>query len=178
MPGPLPKPNARRRNHPTIPTTKLPAAGRKGRPPKPPAGYVLGEAGDQWWRWAWRLPQAAAWDAGAHYHLARRAQLEDDLATLEAVDVDIAELLGIEKTAAARELDFVIGRLKAMAGGRLAVMREMRELDQRLGLNPEALAKLRWTIVAPDSAASATKPDTPATNVRQIRAVDPAAAAG
>ena len=59
--GPAPKPNARRRNAPTIPTTELPAAGVKGRAPKPPKGYEFGPAGKAWWGWAWRQPQAAAW---------------------------------------------------------------------------------------------------------------------
>lgn len=161
MPGPLPEPGARRRNAPTIPTTVLPAGGRKGRAPKPPAGYELRDAGKRWWRWAWSLPQAAAWDDGALYHLARRAQLEDDLAALELVDhFDLAELLGMDESETIRHLEFVLGRLKSMGSGRLAVMKEMRELDQRLGLNPEALAKLRWTIVADPSSAkpAAEKP--------------------
>jgi hypothetical protein len=117
MPGPLPSPNARRRNAPTIPTTNLPAAGRKGRPPRPPAGYRFGEAGEQWWKWAWRLPQAAAWDAGALYHLARRAQLEDDLDVLDIVEhVDLAELLEVEEESEViRRLEFILGRMKAMA---------------------------------------------------------------
>ena len=54
MPGPLPTDDKRRRNAPTIPTTKLPAAGRKGRVPKVPPAYTLGDAGAAWWKWAWR----------------------------------------------------------------------------------------------------------------------------
>lgn len=152
MPGPLPKADARRRNPPTVPTTNLPASGRKGRPPKVPDHYRLGKAGASWWKWAWATPQAAAWDKGSMYHLARRAQLEDDLAALEYVDnFDLAELLGQdEENDAGRLLEFVLGKLKGMAGGRLAVMKEMRELDARLGLNPEAMAKLRWKIVEDD----------------------------
>jgi hypothetical protein len=76
MPGPLPSPNARRRNAPTIPTTDLPAEGRKGRAPACP--YKLGKAGAAWWRWAWKLPQACGWSPGDLYVVARRARLEDD----------------------------------------------------------------------------------------------------
>lgn len=169
-PGPLPKPNARRRNAPTIPTTNLPAGGRKGRPPKVPEPYELREAGQKWWRWAWATPQASAWDPGALYTLARRASLEDDLAALDLADrFDLAELLDVdEENEVVRRLEFVLGRLKSMAGGRLSVMKEIRELDGRLGLNPEALAKLRWTIVANDPPkAEAPTPTTP----RRLRAV-------
>lgn len=182
MPGPLPDPKARRRNTPTIPTTSLPAGGRKGRPPKVPDTYELREAGERWWKWAWGLPQAAAWDVGALYTLARRASLEDDLATLDLVDhFELAEILGLdEENDIIRRLEFTVGRLKSMAGGRLSVMKEMRELDGKLGLNPEALAKLRWTIVPDEDktpAASKAAAKKPAA-VRRLRAVDPIAAAG
>ena len=137
--GPLPNPNRRRRNAPTIPTTSLPAGGRKGRAPKVPAGYELRDAGAAWWRWAWSLPQAVAWDDGSHYALARRAQLED---TLGAVAVDDAR-------------------------SRLSLLKEMRELDRRFGLDPKAMAELRWTIVAEEP--SEKKPAAPAR--RHLRAV-------
>lgn len=151
--GPLPEPGSRRRNAPTIPTTELPAEGFRGPPPRCP--YRLSTAGRRWWRWAWSLPQAAAWSQGAVVALARRAQLEDDLAAIELVDdVDLAELLQVDlddrraTREAIRNVEFALGRLKALAGGRLAVMKEMRELDRRFGLDPKALAELRWTIVA------------------------------
>ena len=82
--GPLPKPGARRRNAPTIPTTSLKADGRGV--PAPDSPYALGEAGAAWWEWAWALPQACAWDDGALYAVARRAQLEDDMVALELND--------------------------------------------------------------------------------------------
>ena len=182
MPGPLPNPQRRRRNPPAVPTTTLPASGRKGRPPNLPVGYALAKAGREWWKWAWGTPQAAAWDAGARYVVARRASLEDDLAVLDKFDpFELADLLGVEESERTRELGFIIGRLKALAGDRVKVMKEMRELDSRLGLTPEALAKLRWTIQA-DAAEDAPKParhpgGPPKSNVRRLRALDPAAAA-
>lgn len=181
--GPLPSENARRRNSPTIPTTNLPVSGRKGRPPKPPEAYALGKAGAAWWKWAWTLPQAMAWDAGAFYSIARRAQLEDDLAILDTFDpFDLAELLGLEENDALRHLGWVIGRLKGMAGGRVTVLREMRELDNKLGLNPAAMAALRWKIVD-DKAPTAAAPVKPkrqsrGATVHRLRAIDPDAAAG
>jgi hypothetical protein len=143
MAGPLPNPQSRRRNSPTRASTTLPAAGRKGRPPKCP--YPLAEAGRTWWKWAWSLPQATAWDKGALYVVARRAALEDDLEILENVG-DLSDIVGMAPVDAIAQLEFILGRLKGIASGRSQVMREMRELDNRLGLNPKAMADLRWAI--------------------------------
>lgn len=123
MPGPLPTGDAVRRNAPTIPTTNLPAAGRPGPVPDPPVSYELGAVASDWWGWAWRTPQACAWDDGALFMVARRAKLEGDLHAMEP-------------------------------GEGLAVMREMRELDDRLGLTPKGMAALRWKIVADDAKAA------------------------
>lgn len=156
MPGPLPEPNRRRRNAPTIPTTKLPAAGRAGRVPSAPSWCELAKAGKAWWAWAWKTPQAAAWSVGDEPMIARRAALEDDLAALAAVEsLDLADVLEQDD---ARRLRDVITRLAALATGRLQIMREMRELDDRLGLTPKGLAALRWTIVAPERPADTKAP--------------------
>lgn len=145
MAGPLPDPKARRRNAPTIPTTVLPAGGFPGPYPKVPAGSNLGKAGAAWWRWAWRTPQAAAWSPGDVYAVARRARLEDDLAALEVIDnLDLIDLLAEEDVA--RTLEDALRKLKAIAGGKMAIVREARELDDRFGLTPKAMASLRWTI--------------------------------
>ena len=147
MPGPLPTGSAVRRNQPTIPTTSLPVSGRPGPAPDPPSDYELGAKGRAWWDWAWTTPQAAAWDDGALYLTARRAQLEDDVHAIEHVDVDLAFLVGEEPGPAADNLRFLIERLKGLAGGKLSVAREMRQIDDRLGLTPKGLAQLRWKIV-------------------------------
>lgn len=118
MPGPLPKQTRRRRNAPTIPTTSLPASGRKGPVPDPPSWLHLRTAGRAWWDWAWKSPQAAAWSPEAHGPMvAHRAKLEDDLAA--AVDVKDA----------------------------MAVTTKITAADDRLGLSPKSMAQLRWTIV-------------------------------
>lgn len=83
MSGPLPSPDRRRRNAPTIPTTSLPVGGRRGETPAVPSWVVLGEAGLAWWVWAWGTPQAAAWDAGSVSVVARRASLEDRFAAAD-----------------------------------------------------------------------------------------------
>lgn len=176
--GPLPSGGAtRRRNAPTIPTTSLPAGGRKGRAPVPPLSYKLGPAGKAWWKWAWRLPQAAAWDDGALYAIARRAELEDELAAINSQpELDLSDLDDQSLLELKERIDWVLRALKSAAGGSATVMREMRELDNRLGLNPKALAELRWTIVD-DTPAKAPAPTKPS-NVRQLRPRDPSAATG
>lgn len=155
MPGPLPNPDRRRRNAPTIPTTKLPASGRKGRPPNCP--YDLAAPGAAWWKWAWMLPQAAAWSKGDLYVAARRAQLEDDITSLGFADeLDLSDLLAGADPEAAKRVEYALTLLKRCAGGALAVKKEMRELDAKLGLTPESMAKLRWTIVDDELPATPT----------------------
>ena len=149
MPGPLPDPNAQRRNKPTIPTTALPAKGRPGPVPKAPNGYEFGPRASAWWQWAWKTPQAASWSAGDLYVVARRALLEDDIAVLEAIDssVDLDELLEGSPLQAHSTLKAIIATLKSLAGGSLAVKKEAREIDDRLGLTPKGRLALRLQIV-------------------------------
>lgn len=119
MSGPLPEKTKRRRNEPTFPTTRLPVSGFRGPIPKVPAQIKLEDAGKAWWRWAWRTPQAAAWNAGHLWNVARRAQLED---------VWAKQLEDGSATA-------------AMASA-------MMVLEHRLGLTPKGMLELRWEIVA------------------------------
>lgn len=147
MPGPLPQPTRRRRNAPTIPTTTLPATGRPGPAPRLPKSVELAAAGAAWWRWAWRTPQAAAWSTGDLYAVARRAQLEDDLAALRDVEgLDWDELGQVIDEW--QQFKAVARSLASLVGGKLAIIREVRELEDRLGLTPKAMAQLRWTIKA------------------------------
>lgn len=145
MPGPLPQAERRRRNAPTIPTTNLPAGGRDDPPPRLPAWIHLGKSGRAWWRWAWATPQAAAWSDGFIDLIARRASLEDDLEVL--ADTGRIDLEVIDDEELRRNVRALVSTLKALAGGRLAVMKEMREIDHRLGLTPKGLADLRWVVV-------------------------------
>lgn len=157
MPGPLPDPHSIRRNAPTIPTTELRVSGRQGEIPEPPGWIELFQSGCSWWEWAWTTPQAIGWgdSVGMDALVGRRASLEDDLAAIEFVDN--LDLLDDEfQSEKAKALRDAVQRLAAMATGRLAIMREMRELDDRLGLSPKGLAQLRWKIVADPEAATET----------------------
>jgi len=153
--GPQPDPNSRRRNKPTIQPQELKP--RKGKAPAVPSAYKLKAAGKAWWNWAWKLPQASKWDVGTRYFVARRASLEDDLLALDDAEGFNLEdlLLGFDadmkgQIELGQHVEFLIRRLKGLASGRVSVMKEMRELDNRLGLNPKALADLRWTIAGPE----------------------------
>lgn len=146
--GPLPKPadQRRRRNAPAIPTTNLPRGGRVD--PAPRCPYKLDRKGRAWWKWAWSTPQACAWDEVGHLYLvARRAQLEDDLEALVGAPIEIG-LEDLLDAKSKRAVDALVGALRAAAGGKLSLCREMREIDDRLGLTPKGLAQLRWQIVA------------------------------
>jgi hypothetical protein len=165
--GPLPTENPRRRNQPTIPSTSLPKGGRKGPIPKCP--LELGDAGRAWWRWAWRLPQATRWDAGARYFVARRAVLEDHAVALRFdAELDLGDLFDADNQEAARRVEWALGMLKRSASGEVALFKEMRELDNRLGLNPKAMGDLRWTI---DGGAEAESEPKAGAEVRRLRAV-------
>lgn len=172
--GPLPDPNRRRRNAPTIPSTALPAAGRSGAPPKVPSFVTLERTGKAWWRAAWATPQAAKWDAGAIFVVARRASLEDDLAAM--AEVESLDCIDIADAETDERVKTVIRRLAALAAGRLQVFKEMRELDRALGLTPKALADLRWTIVEDEQVGE--EEDQKPASVTRLRAVDPRAVAG
>jgi hypothetical protein len=128
----------------------------------------LGITGSAWWKWAWKTPQAAAWAPGHESLIARRASLEDDLAALAAVEsLDLLDVLD-EETAAAFKA--VIQRLAGLVGGRLAVLREMRELDDRLGLSPKGMAALRWEIVGDAPPEAAAKSNDEVSDRRRRRA--------
>lgn len=174
MSGPLPNPQRRRRNAPTVPTTSLPASGRKGCPPACP--YELASYGAAWWSWAWGLPQACAWSAGDLYAVARRARLEDEHAALQFVDgLDLVDLLAGADREATQRVEWALSTLKGCATGTLQVKKEMDALDDRLGLNPKALAALRWTIVDDEPAAGAKPMAEKRPAARgHLHAVDPA----
>jgi hypothetical protein len=55
--------------------------------------------------------------------------------------------------------------LKRSATGEVALMKEMRELENRLGLNPKAMVDLRWSVGEVEAAPKR------AAEVRQLRAV-------
>lgn len=175
--GPLPKPGARRRNAPTIPTTTLPAGGYAGEIPEPPPDYDFLKPARSWWSWVWRTPQAAAFGTGSLYSLARRAQLEDDLWLLEKADeFDLGALMEIsDKREMLQNLEFMLRKLKALAGGKASLLKEMRELDKRFGLDPKALSENRWTVEeveAPPAEPSAAPAAAKTTKPRRILAVD------
>lgn len=157
MPGPLPKPEGQRRNRnkPRIPTTSLPAGGCTDPIPEPPEWVELGKKGQAWWNWAWRTPQAAGWSDRAHLDsVAIRASLQDDIAALEA-----ESLAGLSED----ELRDLVRSLKGLVLNKTSVLTRIKDYDDRLGLSPLAMGKLRWTIVADEGEAPAS--DSPGSNV-------------
>lgn len=142
MPGPPPKPADQRRRRNAAPTTtQLPAAGRKGDPPKWPLSKPnAAEVG--FWAEVWSTPQAAAW-----------------------------ERLGWVRTVA-RYVRVAVQAEKPKAPA--MVCSEARQMEDRLGLTPMSLLRLRWEISADEVAeARAARPE-----ARRLRAVDPGAVAG
>lgn len=114
MPGPVPNPNARRRNA-RPDWVSLPAAGRRGKTPK----WPLGGRTPAGWVDLWKLPQAVMW--------------ERDNAV-----VQVATYLTVRNAAH-----------EALRNGEpnAALLSELRQIEDRLGLSPMALKRLQWEIM-------------------------------
>lgn len=140
---PLPKPagQARHRNKPMANTVKLPAEGRKGRTPK----YPYGPLDKKWsavWRDLWRTPSAVMWERNSWTRTVARY-----LRVLQAAE----EGLDAGKPSA-------------------AILAEVRQMEDRLGLTPVAMLRLRWEI-GTDELAERRPVDRP--RRRKLVAVDP-----
>lgn len=151
-PGPAPKPadQRRRRNQPTFPTTRIPAAGRGDRPaPAWPAGVTSRKppkAMAAIWEQLWAKPQAKVWE---------EQRLEDVVARYCVMRH--------------RQMTSPDGELKKFAA-------EVRMLEDRLGMNSAAMLKLRWEIVTDEPDAD-DRPLASVSPIRRVAAVDPADAA-
>lgn len=129
MPGPPPKPaGERRRRNATVAMTQLPAEGRQGPPP------------------AWPLPGLLEDDEGLFAILeGREAELWDELwATPQAVAWERLRWLRTVARYVRFEVRAETGDLKAGAEARL--------LEDRLGLSPQAMLRLRWEVSADEVA--------------------------
>lgn len=138
MPASYPKPDAERRNKSPheFGWTDLPAAGRQGPPPPMPDTEDYGEL-EEWWADLWSSPQATAWDqSGRTLHGLLHAKWL--LTETEVVVRDGRELA-------------------VAAAPRASLLSEMRQIEDRHGLNPKAMLQLRWRIVPGEVAGSAPK---------------------
>lgn len=120
--GPLPDPNAVRRNAPTIPTTELPASGRKGPVPEPPAWAKIPARGPvrSWWAWAWSTPEAALWSEGDMQSVVRLAWL------MGSADVSDPKVAGV-----VQQLEANLGLSpKAKLAMRVKIVADAESADQ------------------------------------------------
>lgn len=139
--GPLPKPDGqRRRRNATVAMTRLPAEGRQGDPPPWPLDWGS-EDELALWDDLWHTPQAVVWE---RYRWTRAVARYCTLITLaESGTLTISQ--------------------------QVSVMAEIRQIEDRLGLNPVAMLRLRWE-VAPDEVGEARQAQAPR---RRLVAVDP-----
>jgi hypothetical protein len=80
--------------------------------------------------------------------------------------IDVSE----DQEELARALSRQIEAVKRVAGGKLGLAKECRELENRLGLNPKALADLRWSIEQQETDDEVDGEERkPADNVRALR---------
>lgn len=146
--GALPKPDGqrRRRNAPMANTLRLPAAGRPGAAPKWPGPGVLDAGGRRLWRELWATPMAVAWDRHGWIRVVARY-----VAALSAAEAGLAD-----------------GRPNA------TLLAECRQLEDRLGLTPMAMLRLRWEVDGGDELADRRVPVS--TSRSRLKAVDDAVA--
>jgi hypothetical protein len=120
MPGPPPKAaGSRRRRNTTQAARILPATGRPGAPPRFPLRSGASDAVAALWAELWATPQAVAWE---------------DLGWTRVV---------------ARYCRWVVACEDDHADPPVALLAELRQLEDRLGLSPMAMARLRWSIEQP-----------------------------
>lgn len=138
--GPPPKPaDQRRRRNATVAMTQLPAEGYKGPVPKFPLDKPS-RAELARWATLWASPQAAMW-----------ARMQIELVVARYVRNCLTIEAGMVSVAAAH--------LNA----------EVRQQEDRLGLSPLSMLRLRWEIV-PDEMVE--QRDAKQSTARRLRAVD------
>lgn len=155
MPGPAPKAagTRQRRNAPMANTLQLPAEGRKGKAPEWPAGLNPSARAQLVWDGLWTTPQAVAWERlGWTRVVARYAEMVAS-AERDLDDVDDPKVYA------------------AMLRAQTAIVPELRQLEDRLGLSPMAMLRLRWEVVEDEVAArrSARTPAKKTTAARRAR---------
>lgn len=112
--------------------TSLPASGRQGDAPLWPLPSPTTARPLEIWGRLWATPQAVAWEA-----------------------MGSSTLLMVARLARLMELAEHGGR------GQGVVLGEIRQLEDRLGLSPQAMARLGWRIVEDESSAMASLGDGP-----------------
>jgi hypothetical protein len=200
MPGPAPKPEGQRaRRNPTIAMTRLPAEGRKKRAPNWPlipdvvltARRDLAQAkverleydrmeleaeGKPFGLVERRLDAALETLAICNAQLAHQRKLEALLwKDLWSLPQAVAwERLGWTRDVAQYVRHKVMGELGDLDGAK-----EARQWSDRLGLSPMSMLRLRWEVVADETAPRRAEKAAPLAGARQrLRVVDPGAVAG
>lgn len=142
-----PKPDGQKvtRHAPQFGWTNLPAEGRQGPPPELPPVRMWTEFTRSWWKDLWATPQATQW-AEDSPELIRLALLHETIWTADAE-----------------------------RGPSPGILSEMRQIEDRFGLNPKAMMQMRWRIDEPIAPAAPARAATKAkTNRRNgvMRLVD------
>ena len=192
--GPPPKPaGARRRTNPTVATTKLPAEGRTGDPPKWPLPADVrrqaqldryGEQIDDLSVEAQGVGRSAAAAARKLLTLQERAdvlsaELDAVAEQEQALWVELwrtPQAVAWERTGWTREVALYCRWMVAAELGDMDAAREARQWSDRLGLSALALLRLRWEIVADEvgeQRTTRTSKSAPAARARRgLKAVD------
>lgn len=167
MPGPAPKPASQRRRRNKAPVAaKLTAAPRRRTAPKLPGGDNLLAETRAWWRMVWKSPMAAHWIEADRPAVVRLAHLQDLVGR---------EILGWTDRGRVGDLrpdpdrDDIVRVELAGAMVSVALLAEMRQIEDRLGLTPMARKRLQWEIEEPEAPAAAPADEVAARRERFAR---------
>ncbi len=149
--GPPPNPNARRRNV-RVGLVRLPAKGRDGDVPEWPVGYDPSGKERAIWAELWSTPQAVAWEQLGYLRSVARYVTLDAAASRSLDNIDDPKLYA------------------AMLANQTRLLPELRQLEDRLGLNPKAMRSLMWEIADDEVGAKRDEREAPKAR-RRLKAV-------
>jgi len=155
MSASYPKPDGQKvtRHEPAFGWVDLPAAGRPGPPPPLPSYVTWSVYTKRAWAEMWASPQATQWDQSGRT-LVGWAELVEQKVRAERARVSPPPALIAAGLLEIKGWEKLFGH-KAPA---VSVYGELRQIEDRHGLNPKAMLQLRWRITSAEVAADDARP--------------------
>jgi hypothetical protein len=161
-----PKPDGQKVNRvePTFGWVDLPAGGRPGPAPKLPTHMTWSAHTKRAWDEMWASPQATQWDQSGRTLIGWAELFEQKVRAERLRRLPAASMLA--------ELSQIEGweKLLERKAPPTSVYGELRQIEDRHGLNPKAMLQLRWRIPPAEAAVDDDRPPVE-TRRRRLRVV-------